>query len=433
MENIFENKFMKGLQKFGQNLGNNKIFSAISKSMMATMGIILGGSFFQIIATIPTLFNWYTTESQIYKILYTPFQMTMGLLSVFVVFLIAYNYSKALKMKPIQNGVVALICFLIVAAPATTITLADGTTSMTVLDTSYLGAVGLFVAILVGILTVRLTYFCEEKNIVINMPDVVPSSLSESFSAVLPLFFNLIIWYGIGTLINMATSGQMTLPLLINYVLSIPLAAVNTVPGIILAVVFACLLWLFGIHGSMIIFIALMTVMIQNTLSNAAAVAAGEPAQFYATMLIGGMACAGGTGNTLGLVLLGLKSGKSEQVKAISKAALIPGFFNINEPATFGYPIMYNPLLGIPYILTPVITMLLMWGGYAIGFFKPSYVLLLSLMPLFMGEFLGAMAWQNLFIPIIGIVVGLIVYYPFLRAYDKQLVLKEEQMKAEEA
>lgn len=432
MNKLFESKFMKGLQKFGEKLASSKVFSAISKSMMGTMAIILVGAVFQIIATIPTLFGWYTTESAIYKLLYTPYNMTMGILSVFVVFMIGYNYAKSLGMKPMQNGVVALICFLLVAAPATTVTLADGATSLTVLNTSNLGAAGLFVAILIGILTVNLTHFCEKKNIVIKMPDVVPSFLSEAFSAMLPLLFNIIIWYGISSVLSLLTGGQMTLPLLITYILSIPLSAINTIPGMFIAVLFACLLWTFGIHGSMVVFIALMAIMIQNISANAAAVAAGNQPQFYATMLTGAMACAGGTGNTLGLVLLGLKSAKSKQLKAVSKAAIIPGIFNINEPVTFGFPIMYNPIMAIPYILTPLITMLVLWLGYAIGFFKPAYVLIMSLLPLFMGEFLGSMAWQNLFIPIVGIVVGLIVYYPFFKVYDKQLVEKEAAAKTDE-
>jgi PTS system cellobiose-specific IIC component len=432
MNKLFESKFMKGLQKFGEKLASSKVFSAISKSMMGTMAIILVGAVFQIIATIPTLFGWYTTESAIYKLLYTPYNMTMGILSIFVVFMIGYNYAKSLGMKPMQNGVVALICFLLVAAPATTVTLADGATSLTVLNTSNLGAAGLFVAILIGILTVNVTHFCEKKNIVIKMPDVVPSFLSEAFSAMLPLLFNIIIWYGISTILSLLTHGQMNLPLLITYILSIPLSAINTVPGMFIAVLFACLLWTFGIHGSMVVFIALMAIMIQNISANAAAVAAGNQPQFYATMLTGAMACAGGTGNTLGLVLLGLKSAKSKQLKAVSKAAIVPGIFNINEPVTFGFPIMYNPIMAIPYILTPLITMLVLWLGYAIGFFKPAYVLIMSLLPLFMGEFLGSMAWQNLFIPIVGIVVGLIVYYPFFKVYDKQLVEKEAAAKTDE-
>jgi PTS system cellobiose-specific IIC component len=356
--------------------------------------------------------------------------MTMGLIAVFVVFMIAYNYSKSLGLRPMQNGIMALVSFLFVSAPIQTVTLADGAL-MTVMETSYLGGAGIFVAILVSLIAVRISNFCVKKNIIIKMPDVVPAFLSESFSAMLPLFFNVLLWHGIGALLSVFTGGQMTLPLLINYVLSIPLGAVNSVPGMLLVSLFASLLWTFGIHGSMVAYIALMGVMIQNVSMNAAAVAAGNEPIFYATILFGATVCAGGTGNTLGLVIWGLLRGKSEQIKAVSKSAIIPGIFNINEPVVFGYPIMYNPLMAIPYILVPLITMVLVWIGFAIGFFQPTYINLMALMPLFVGEFLTSLAWQNLFIPVVGLVVGLLVYYPFFRVYDNQLV--EQEAAAKEA
>jgi PTS system cellobiose-specific IIC component len=432
MDKLFESKIMVGLRKFGEKFASNKMFGALSKAFMGTMALILVGSLFQIVATIPTLFGWYTVESQVYQVLYAPYNMTMGLLAVFVTFMIAFNYSKSLGLKPMQNGIMALVSFLLVAAPFKAVTLADGA-SMNVIDPSYLGGAGIFVAILVALVSVRISNSCVKKNIVITMPDVVPSFLSESFSAMLPLFFNILLWHGIGALLSVFTGGQMNLPLLINYLLSIPLGAVNSVPGMLLVALFASLLWTFGIHGSMVVYIALMGVMIQNVSMNAAAVAAGNEPIFYATMLFGATVCAGGTGNTLGLVIWGLLRGKSEQIKAVSKSAIVPGIFNINEPVVFGFPIMYNPLMAIPYILVPLVTMLLVWVGYAIGFFQPSYINLMTLMPLFVGEFLTSLAWQNLFIPIVGLVVGLLIYYPFFRVYDKQLVEQEAAAKAAEA
>jgi len=422
MNKIYESKLMKGLQRFGEKFATNKAFSAISKSMMGLIGIILVGALFQIVATIPTLFGWLTTESTFYKFCMAPYNATFGIISVYVVFLIAYNYSKSLKMKPIQDGVTALALFLLVAAPVQNALLSDGVTSINYLDTSSLGGVGLFVAILIGLLSVKITNLCHKLNIVVKMPDAVPQFLQDSFSAMIPLAINLLIWHGLNTVISGALS--VTLPMAINAVLSFPLMALNSVPGMIVIILFACLLWTFGIHGTMVAFIALMPVLMQDISANAAAVAAGQDPQFYASFLLFTIACAGGTGNSLGLVLMGLKS-KSEQIKSVSKVALVPAFFNINEPATFGYPIMYNPILAIPFILTPVITCLLVWLGYAIGFFKPAYIMMMSLMPLGVVEFLSTMAWQNLLIPVVGFVVGLIIYFPFFKAYEKQLIAKE--------
>ncbi|MEA5050116.1 MAG: PTS transporter subunit EIIC [Oscillospiraceae bacterium] len=429
--NFFDSKFMKGLQHAGEKLAANKAVMALQSGFMGAMGIILVGAIFQIIGTIPTIFGWLTTDSAFYKFCMAPYNATMGLLSVYVVFMIAYTYSKLLGLKPLMGGVNALAIFILVAAPPKTVTLADGS-SATVLDNSTmtLGAVGLFVAILIGIFSVKITKFCEKHNWVIRMSDVVPQFLQDAFSAVIPIALNVLVWHGLNTLAQLAMN--MTLPMLISVILSIPLMAVNSVPGMFVIALIACLLWCFGIHGTMVVYIALAAVMYQNIAANQAAVAAGGQAIFYATSLFTAIATAGGTGDTFGLVLLGLKS-KSKQIKEVSRVAVIPALFGINEPATFGYPIMYNPVLSIPYILTPMITMLFVWLGYVIGFFKPGYITTGSLMPIGVNEFLSALAWQNIFIPVIGIVVGLLVYAPFLKAYEKQLIEKEQAAEADEA
>lgn len=428
MGKLYDSKFMKSLQRFGEKLASIKGFSALQAAFMGTMSIILVGAIFQIIASVLTLFKVTETGSPLYNTLMLPNTMTLGLISVVIVILLSYNYAKTLGMKPILNAITGLLMFLIVAAPAKTVALADGQTMFTGLDTTSLGAPGLFTAILVGIISVRITHFCERKNIVIKMPDVVPQFLSDSFSSLIPLIFNIIVWYGISLLAS-ALAGT-TLPLLIMGIFSAPLAAINSVPGMVILFLVMTLLWTFGIHGTMVGAIAIMPIMMQAIATNGAAVAAGSAPLFYPVMLMGAVSCAGGTGNTLALVLMGLRS-KSEQLKAVSKAAIVPGIFNVNEPVAFGFPIMYNPVLAIPYILAPIVTMFVLWLGYAIGFFQPQYILIMSLMPLGVGEFFGTLAWQNILIPIVGLLIGFLIYLPFFRTYERQLIVKEKVAKAE--
>ncbi len=423
MGNFFDSKFMQGLQRGGQKVSDNKAISAITNGMMAMMGVTMVGAIFQILAIIPTIFGWLDQSSPYYQFMITPYNMTLGLMAVAMSFALAFNYAKSLGLKPLVNGVSSMLLFLMVASPARAVVLADGTTSMTVMDTSMLGGTGLFAAILVAIVTVRINWFCEKKHLGIAMPDVVPQFLADGFSAMLPLFIAAIFWLAVSTLINSALG--LTLPMAIMALLSIPLAALNSVPGMLILIALSCTLWVFGIHGSMVVAMAIMPVMMQNTLANGAAVAAGQAPVFYATALFGAMLCAGGTGNTLPLVLMGLRS-KSEQLRAVSKVALIPGIFNINEPLTFGYPIMYNPILAIPYIFGTVVTCTVIWVGYAVGFFQPSYIMIMTAMPLGVAEFLGSLAWQNLFIPVVGIFVSGACYFPFFKAYEKQLIEKEK-------
>ncbi len=433
LDRLYESKFMKGLQKFGNKIAANKAFSSISKSFLGMMGIIMIGAVFQIIAAVPSSFGAWTTDSAIYKILMVPYNMTMGIISVYFVFSLAYNYSKALGLKPLLNGVSSTAIFLMVCAPATLYTLADGKSTITALSISYLGGQGLFVAILIGLLTVRMTNLCERKKIYIKMPDAVPQFLTESFAVIVPMLFNVIIWYGISAVLSILTKGAMSLPVLITYILSVPFNAMgNSIIGIIILCLFGTLCWTFGIHGTMVASMVIYVPLFQAMGQNAQLVAAGQAPVFAPVMLFSIMSCAGGAGNTLALCVMGLKS-KSKQIQAVSRAAIIPGIFKINEPATFGFPIMYNPILAVPYMLNVVISMLLVWVGYLIGFFKPAYILIMSLMPIGVGEFMGTLAWQNIFIPVLVFIVAFVCYFPFFKVYERQLIEKEAAAEAETA
>lgn len=126
-----------------------------------------------------------------------------------------------------------------------------------------------------------------------------------------------------------------------------PLGAVSSVPGIVMLCMLALVLWCFGIHGTLIIIPIISPLGIQAATTNAALHANGQPMQFFPVLLYTSMALVGGTGNTWALVLMGLRS-KSKQISAVSKISLIPGWFGINEPVTFGMPIMFNPILCNP-------------------------------------------------------------------------------------
>lgn len=97
----------------------------------------------------------------------------------------------------------------------------------------------------------------------------------------------------------------------------------------------------------------------------------------------------------MGLTLLSKYKAKSEQLKAIGNVSWLPGIFGVNEPVIFGMPIAFNPILAIPFILQGLIIAVLLWIGYSIGFLSPSYILIMSLMPIGVGEFLGTLSWKN--------------------------------------
>lgn len=430
MEKLFESKAMIRLQEFGQNLGRNKFLAALQAAMMALMGIIMVGAISQIICAVGSekLLNLFPTGGEVYTIINLPYQFTMNSLSLWVVVLFAYNYAKNLKMKsPIMNAVDALVCFLIVAAALMT-----NEVGQVFIDMTYLGAQGMFIGFVVVFISVQIEKFCADKNIRIKMPDVVPPFLQDGFSSILPLLFSAILFLVAATLVSVGTNGAYTISSGFMAMLSYPLNTLTSVPGMFIIGIFGALLWCFGIHGTMILVPIVMPLGIQAAVANGALHEAGQPLVFYPVLLFGAIAMVGGTGNTWPLALMGLRS-KSKQISAVSKISAIPGWFGINEPLTFGMPIMYNPVLCIPYVLNIPIVMLLTYLGYMSGFLTPGWIAISALLPMGFGRYLSTLRWQNAIWDYIMIIPTAIIWFPFFKVYEKQLIAKEAEAEALEA
>ena len=429
MENLFNSPIMIKMQEAGQALGRNKFLSSLQGAMMSLMAIIMVGAIFQIICAVggPTMFNLFAADSQTYTILYTPYQFTMNLLSLWVVGFLSYNYARALKIKsPIMSMIETLSVFLLVAG-ALVATDAGTTISMT-----YLGAQGMFIGFLVAFVCVNVDKICAEKNIYIHMPDMVPPAIQSGFAAIVPLLFNVVIFLGLSTAVTVGTAGAYTVPSGFMALLKAPLGALTSTPGVIFLCTFAAILWCFGIHGTIIISSVIAPISMQAMALNAELVAAGEPAVYSAAFLFSYIQCNGGTGETYPLVLMGLKS-KSEQIRAVAKAGLVPGWFGINEPVTFGMPIMYNPILCIPYVLCVLVTMILAWAAMTLGIISIPWIYVSALIPIGVASYLKTLDIRNAIFEYVLLIPNAIIWFPFFKAYEKQLVAQEEAAKAEES
>lgn len=422
MDKLLNSSFLKKLSEVGQKMSAQRHLSAISGGLMTCVSFMLLGSIFQIIAQIPFAF---IQDNKQY--IMAPYNMTMGIIAILTAVAVAYRLAGSYKMKPLINGLTSGVIFMLTVSPAQTLELADGAV-FTGLDATYLGAQGIFVAMLVAIITVEITRFCQQKNIVIKLPDAVPSAMGDSFTAIIPVLFSVVLFQGANLILN-KTLG-LDVPTGLMKLLALPLSAIESIPGMLLAILFALILWLLGIHGTAVVVPFYMPIAIQAAATNAALLEAGEPLVFSAAFLFGSIACCGGTGNTLGLCILGWNS-KSKQIKSISRASLIPGLFGINEPVMYGMPMVLNPVLAIPYLLCTVTIFLLMWAAYATGFMAIPYIAVNAVLPMGVGEFMKSLSWTNAIFPYLMIIISLLFYAPFFKIYEKQCVEKERAAEAE--
>ena len=434
-QNLSENKIIKSLDAFGRKISANRFVTSLTQGLMGTMGIIMVGAFAQIItcALGPSILNVLSSDSPIYQFIYAPYYMTMNAIALWESFLIAYHYGRSLRLKPLNTGLISIISFVMVTGQATGIWDTGILGDTFYLSTGMFGGAGLFTAIIVSVVSVRICWACRKYHIYVKMPDVVPESLQEGFESLVPMLINLYMWWGLSTLCISATGVDLST--IIIGILGAPLGVLISIPGCSIILLIMCLLWLFGIHGTMVgisVLLAPLMMVITNN-ANIVAAAGGDLSALnfengFSPMLalLSASSCVGGTGDTFGLLLDALIFGKSKQSKSIAKAALVPGIFNINEPATFGFPIMYNLVLGIPYILVPQIVYFLMILGYKTGFLQLPFSLFLSIAPLGVGEFIGTLCWRNSLFTFLMIPVSMLVYFPFFKVYDKQKLLEEQ-------
>lgn len=427
MEGIFNNPVMVKLQEFGQKLGSNKFLGALQGAMMSCMAPIMVSAIFNILCVVGSMVGLFETGDKVYNLLYAPYHFTMDLLTLWIVIIMAYNYARVLKLKSAaMSAVQTAIVFALIACNWSTNEL-----GASVIDVTYLGSQGMFVGFAIVAYVCHIEKFCMDHNIRIKMPDVCPPSLVNGFSAIIPLLFAIVPIYALEIAIQTISGGALGICSGFMALLAAPLGALTSVPGMFILVTLSCVLWCFGIHGTMVIMSVVMPLMIQAATANATAYATGgvEALVFYPVLLFGANGVCGGGGNTLPLTLFGLKA-KSEQIRAVSKVSAVPGWFGINEPVVFGMPIMYNPILCIPYVLNVVVVMILTYFAYKVGFLIPAFVPIMASLPMGFGRFFGTLSLRNaLWDYIMMIPVG-IIWYPFFKIYDNQLYKKEQEAKA---
>jgi len=437
-------KFVEFMQKhlapFGAKVANQRHLQAISGGLALLIPLTLIGAIFNIISTPPLtaelaskagifsgLMNgWIDLANNYGEILKIPYNMTFNLFGLVASFTIAYKLSSHYKMAAVLNGIVSMCLFFMVAGPMTTGILSSGSKAVSVIPTGNLGTAGLFTAMLIAIVTVEITRFTSKKGFKITLPDSVPPTVAQSFSIVIPLFINIILVFGINIALLKNTGYDLVTG--VTKVLSPGLEGVNTPLGMALLTGFGMFLWFFGIHGMALVYPLIMPISMQMITLNAELVAAGGQAIYYPVHAFG-FAVVGGSGATLGLVLLMLRS-KSQQLKAVAKVGIVPSLFSINEPIIFGTPLMLNPTMLIPFVLAPVVSVLLGCFAGNLGLIGGYHIYLKAYLPNGFTALIQSMDYRNFIFCWIVVIVSLIIYYPFFKVYEKQLVDQEQEQLA---
>jgi PTS system cellobiose-specific IIC component len=264
-------------------------------------------------------------------------------------------------------------------------------------------------------------------NLVIKLPPNVPPVVYESFLSLIPMFFLLVVFWMV----------RFVAGLDINYLLQkvfTPLVfALNTLPGILVYAFLVTMLWSVGINGDNTMDAIVAPIFLQYLGANVEAASAGEPLPYVTALgFFTSFVNVGGTGATIGLALIMLRS-KEPGFRKISRLSLPTQIFGINEPIFFGFPIVLNPILMIPYILN---ALLLTTGSYLLmswGVIQRPFVAVPWTTPPIIGHYLVSGGdWKAAVWGVISIGLAMLIYYPFAKAAERQRLQAETQGQAHE-
>lgn len=419
--------FNKAVQIMG-NIANNRYLTAVRNGMSVIIPVTIIGSIFIILLNLP-IDAWKDFIAPYADKLTIPMDFTMNLMSIYVCIGIASSLSEDYKLDKVSTSVLAVLAFLIAAISPTNIDAelaekAGLSISGTVLPIGNFGAGGLFTAIVVSIFTVEVVRFCVKRNLVIKMPNGVPTSVINSFAALIPgaivIIAAWIIKVGLDFDINQA----------LQWVFSpIRYFAGDNVLSVIIPILLITIVWIFGIHGMIIATPILYPFWYENLNANMNAVSAGQAIPHFMTeQFFQWFIWIGGAGATLSLAFLMAFFGKSEFSKKMGRFTLIPGIFNINEPLIFGTPIVMNPFFAIPFIGAPLVM-----GGItylAMGVFHiVNYPVAIApwTLPAPLGALMATgLDWRAAVLAMVNIIVAGVIYYPFFKAFDKSMLEKEQ-------
>ena len=442
----FKDKMMKILGKFS----GSRFVRAIMGAGYSIIAFSIIGSMFLVLTVLTQVItakgfvdfynNTFGRFNNIYTVIYNA---TMGIIAIYFAGSFAYNYAdiyrkeENLLLDPL-NAVFLTLMGLFITVPQ--LVWKGGNTVFVnifkkdnVIAGGYgisgsgltrIGATGIFTGLIVAWLTVQIYRFCIKHNWRIKMPASVPSGVANSFTALIPGFVIAIVIALIDViLIVLGTDIFQLLFIPFSFVSNIA----NTWWGVLIIFFLIHFLWWFGIHGATIISSFYQAIVLSNMAANASGahyVFAGEFSNAFVIM--------GGSGATLGMALWMAFASRSKQLRELGKLEAVPAVFNINEPLLFGLPIVYNVRLFIPFLLAPMTCSMVAYAAIATHLVPKIIVQQPWPIPVGIGGMMATASWQGAVLALVNAVVAFLIWYPFIKHYDNEL-LKKEQAGAEKA
>ncbi|MEK5052270.1 PTS sugar transporter subunit IIC [Niallia sp. FSL K6-0212] len=350
---------------------------------------------------------------------------TLNIMTLLVAVAISYHLCVNRGYKNVIAPILVVLSTMIVVTPLTTTFSPEGSTESflisNVIPVSYTSASGMFVGIIVGLLATDLFIkLSSNKKMQINISGNIPPAVIKSFNVLIPIMVNVIIFAVASFLLNQVFN--MDFNTLISTIITKPLSYVTTsLPGFLLIISIANLFFGFGIHQAVISGALLDPFLLQNMQDNMLAYANHQEIPHIINMAFKDtFAVMGGSGNTIALLIAIFIFSRRKDYRDISKMSLTPSIFNISEPIIFGLPIVFNPMLIIPFVLAPIFSLSVAYFATALGLINHVVVQTPWTTPPIISGFLATGGdWRASVLQLLIIIITVFMYLPFLKVDER--------------
>lgn len=441
-------KMQEKLSPIAMKVGNQRFLVALRDSFVGTMPVIMTGSVALLLNAflvdlpqqfhlegITKAFQWLVDINNLV------FKGSIPIVSLLFIYCLGVNVAKIYKVDTVSAGLVSLASFVISIGGKVTQSFPlpnaadmkldqiiqgidnlkfDGqnllVTVGNVLPGDHVNARGYFTAMIIGFLASII--FCKvmNKNWVIKLPDSVPPAIAKPFISIIPGFMAMYVVAILTYLFHLLSND-----LLIDWiykVLQTPLLGLSqSFFAVVLMIFLNKLFWFFGLHGGNVLAPIMEGLFGVAMLANLDAFQKGEAIPYIWTSgSFGAFVWFEG----LGLVIAILLSSRNNHYREVAKLGLAPVMFNIGEPVNYGLPVVLNPLLFIPFVISPILMGTVAYWATDLGLVAPVTQNVTWVMPpVLYGFFSTAFDWRSIIVSVICLLISIVSYFPFVRMADK--------------
>lgn len=416
------------MTKFGQI----PFVRAITNGMIAALPVTMVGSIFLVIYL-------FCSDGGITKTALLPFMkpwagdlalvnsLSMNIMAIYIIIAMGSEYAEIKGFSKTTGAVGAMFAFMLLNYNSVGKLFVEGVTDPGALpaafESTYWGGAGLITAMIAGAIAINVIDFCYKKNIVIKLPDTVPPAIANSFSAIIPYFIITLICWGIRTI------AGINIPELVGQILLPVLGKADNIFVYTLQQFFSAILWVCGLHGDNITGAVINTFLPTWINENNAAFMAGTAVKDLPYVWTPNLCRLSQWVSSCWpiLVYMFMSSKKLPHLKPLGIIALPSAVFCIIEPIMFGLPVVMNGFLLIPFVLTHCLTGALTYWLTSIGFVGKMYMNLPWATPSpILGYLAAGGSVGGAIVVFINFAIGMVIFYPFWKAYEKSEVAKME-------